>query len=147
MTTRSGTLIHQGNATLGVAGQDLGDAAQVIERIINKLLIKETISKPQQFHSGMDIRYHMDQVKEYLDTADVTETHQRVYILVHSLNEKCRLELQAMYDFGQNKNDYDWIVQQLEKLYGVRNCKISPLIRLIDIQQSVGKVFEITRLN
>ena len=119
-----------GDATLGV-----GEQLKVLEEVIQKLILRDFVTHPQQCKKSVEIKSHLEELENYFKLCKINNDENKVAILFNSITDDMRLEIRCQMEYGGHENDYGWISAKLVELFHPKESGITPLVKLFCIKQ------------
>lgn len=105
----------------------------VLEEFLKFLQGNTTFQK--QFQIGDNINNHFSEIEKYFSEQNISNQTDKAEKLIHSLEENAKLELQSIPNFKDKKANYEWIKDELLKLYRTKTTKVSPIITVLNCRQ------------
>lgn len=106
-----------------------------LEKLVSRLLRKDSIPPPRQFLRGQNIEDHLRSVNKYLQTLDIRDDAGKSAILFNSLEDFVALEVKAQPGASNYEDDFGWLCNSLRGLYQGKQTNASPIIRLFNVKQ------------
>jgi len=106
-----------------------------LEKLVTKLIRKDTIPAPRQFFRGLNIEEHLKNVMKYLNTMDIMDDASKCAVLFNTLDDNVAVELKAQPGFNSHEDDFTWHCMTLQKLYLGKQTDASPIKRLFNVKQ------------
>lgn len=99
------------------------------------LLRRSHFHPPQTFFRGMNILHHVEKLDRYFKDMKVDDEETRIDVLFDHVSEEVKFELQGHRDFSNNQKNWEWIRNKLVELNREKSTEISPIARLMAMQQ------------
>ena len=127
---RSSIIMPSGDATLGVSEQ-----CEMLEKLLHRLLHKDSINIPNQLEKHDDIKAHLEKLRQYFKVSGITKDETMLITLFNTLNDEMRFELCGQLEFKDHEDDYAWIENKLLELFKPKESEITPLVKLFTCKQ------------
>jgi len=110
--------------------------SQSLERLFEKLLLKDSFPPPKAFYTGKNIEEHLMNVRRYIQATNIINPETQIAVLLNSLDEDVQIILFSQPQFQQNSENYEWICEKLVTLFRQKSSAISPLTNLLQMKQA-----------
>ena len=109
---------------------------KTLTELISKIFRKEIVKPPPLFEENMDIQNHINELEKYMQLALISNADERVIILLESLSLDIKDEINMINGFLENRNNYNWIKEELIKKYSKKKSKTTPIIEMLNLKQA-----------
>jgi hypothetical protein len=109
---------------------------QSLERLFEKLLLKDSFPPPKTFCNGRSIEEHLGNVRRYIHATNITNVEAQIAVLVNSLEEDVQVILFSQPQYEQNSDNYEWLSEKLVTLFRQKPSAVSPLANLLQMKQT-----------
>ena len=120
----------EAGTTLGVAEQ-----LKMLENILQKILLKEMVTQPQQCAEASEIKSHIERLDKFFNLSKITDDEQKSAILLNTITDDMRMELCCQLDYEGNENDFEWMKKKLLSFFQPKESEITALVKLHSIRQ------------
>ena len=117
-----------------VEAQRSPDNLELFEKLVDRLLRKDSIPTPKLFCDGKDIDDHLRNVNRYLLATTTTDEAVKTAVLLNSLDEDVQLVLFSQPAFQAHADDFIWMSDKLRDLYAVKRSPVSPPANLLSLK-------------
>jgi len=126
-----------------LGAQPMENETQLLLKLINAMVKKESVQKPNTFYSTeKSIVEHLRKVEKYFAAIGVQDEPAKIALLVDSLEEKVRNILYFEDEFKANENNYNWIKEKLTTLFPNNINVTKSFIELFEIKQNGTSIEE-----
>ena len=114
---------------------NMASKSSAAQQVASSLIRREFVTPPREFKRGQDIHDFIERIEIY-STAINSSNLDKIYIILNNLNEDVKLELCALPDYVQCRDDFDWICDKLKTLHADDSEKRNPLLSLLKLKQN-----------
>jgi hypothetical protein len=93
------------------------DNGVFLEKLVTRLIRKDTIPPPRVFIRGNKIEEHLQAIEKYLKAMEVEDMPGKSAILLNSLEDSVILEVKAQPGATKHEDDFYWLCNCLQMLY------------------------------
>ena len=125
-------------ASVSIEPTTSNNGYSTFEKLFEKLLMKDEMIQVGIFDRDKNICDHITDVKNKINDLNIHQESNAKFLL-QTLSKDVHLELASFFDFHDNKNNFEWIVEKLTTLYAPKKSECSAFVELLKVRQRPGQ--------
>jgi len=108
---------------------------EILKNLLSQLFRKEILPPLQVYRDGDNILNHLKKVNEYLSLCSISNSDEKVVVLLNSLDLSVKNNLQMLFEYEEIKDDFKKVSDKLFDLYKTKSSEATQILKMFKLHQ------------